>query len=675
MATRIAGRDAHGLSRRTAQTGLLVAAFVVPQSFASSLTPRSWLDQGIVTGLDTTVNYLLTATTQDVVEAAAGGVAPRLPWLRAAPPASRQRAAALLLDLAIVPIGVAAQRALPRAGDESVVRGLVRQAAWRTTTTGAGAAVFAAVQFGADALDRRIGAGGRIAGFPVAVPAGLALAAALDHRQKKTSHYGPDRDRRVPVAPLQSLAASAGVVGFLTAFAAAEHALAELGGTALARALPGPPQWWRLTGHAAFLGALAIGGGTLFDHIIRGLEAGATRYEPVLGESVQPELIGPTVSGGPGSRIAWATLGREGRRHAFAYVRAAPLPTRPAGLPDLSIETVMGRPARTTPVQVYVGLDSGPDARTRVALAMAELERTDAWDRSLLMLISPTGTGYVNYCAVAATQYLTLGDVATVTLQYSKRPSPLSLGRIGAAREQNRLLMLHVLERLRDRPAGRRPRVVLFGESLGAHTSQDMLMHWGTLGPQALGIDRALWIGTPYSSKWMRQVTGVPRPDVDPTIVGVFNDHAQYAVLPAEDRARLRYVLVSHDNDGVTKFGADLITSRPRWLSPGRPPVQEVPGASPRGVPPAMRWRPLTTFLQTLIDMKNAQVPGAYRAWAHDYRPDLARFIRDVYGLPASDEELLRVEQALEKREAARERLFTTPPAGHDTDIGSTVPR
>ena len=113
MATRIAGRDAHGLSRRTAQTGLLVAAFVVPQSFASSLTPRSWTDQGIITGLDTTLNYLLTATTQDVVEAAAGGVAPRLSWLRAAPPATRQRAAAFLLDLAIVPLGVAESRTNP----------------------------------------------------------------------------------------------------------------------------------------------------------------------------------------------------------------------------------------------------------------------------------------------------------------------------------------------------------------------------------------------------------------------------------------------------------------------------------------------------------------------------------------------------------------------------------
>src|SRR3954471_18493909 len=141
----------------------------------------------------------------------------------------------------------------------------------------------------------------------------------------------------------------------------------------------------------------------------------------------------------------------------------------------------MGQAARAAPIQVYVGLDSAQDVRARVELALAELDRTGAWDRSLLVLISPTGTGDVNYGAVAPIQYLTLGDVATVTLQYSKRPSALSLGRIGAAREQNRLLLLHVLDRLRAVPPERRPRVVLFGESLGAHTSQDVLLHWGTL--------------------------------------------------------------------------------------------------------------------------------------------------------------------------------------------------
>jgi uncharacterized membrane protein len=167
-----------------------------------------------------------------------------------------------------------------------------------------------------------------------------------------------------------------------------------------------------------------------------------------------------------------------------------------------------------------------------------------------------------------------------------------------------------------------------------------------------------LWIGTPYGSGWMRQVTGPPRPDVDPDLVGMFNDFDQYAALPAERRARLRYVMVSHDNDGVTKFGPDLVVNRPRWLSPGRPPVQEVGGASPRGVPPGMRWRPLTTFLQTMIDMKNAQTPGAYRAYAHDYRPDLARFIRAVFALSASEQQMARIEAALTAREVVRERLL-----------------
>ena len=376
--------------------------------------------------------------------------------------------------------------------------------------------------------------------------------------------------------------------------------------------------------------------------------------------------VPPTVSGGPGSVVPWATLGREGRRHAIASVRPQPLPERPAGVPDLSVETVMGEPARAAPVQVYVGLDSAGTARERVDLALAEMERTGAFDRSLLVLVSPTGTGYVNYVAVAAVQYLALGDVATVTLQYSRRPSPLSLGMIKAAREQNRLLWLRVLERVRERP-GPRPRVVLFGESLGAHTSQDVFLHWGTLGLDALGIDRALWIGTPYGSKWMQQVTGVDRLDVDRDAVVVVNDLGQLEQRVAERRARPRFVLLSHDNDGVTKFGLDLLWSPPGWLGPDRPRVEQVDGASPRGIPPGMRWRPITTFFQSLVDMKNAQIPGAYRAWAHDYRTDLPRFLSEVYGLPAAPEQLVRIEEALRLRETVRERLFS---AGASADKG-----
>src|SRR4029079_772346 len=136
--------------------------------------------------------------------------------------------------------------------------------------------------------------------------------------------------------------------------------------------------------------------------------------------------------------------------HMLASPRPEPMINRPAGLPDMSIATVMGEAARAHPAQGYVGLDSAGSARERVDLALAELERTGAFDRSVLMLVSPTGTGYVNYVAVAAAEYLTRGDIPTVTLQHSKRPSPLSLGMVAGAREQNRLLWLRILDRLRE---------------------------------------------------------------------------------------------------------------------------------------------------------------------------------------------------------------------------------
>jgi hypothetical protein len=71
-----------------------------------------------------------------------------------------------------------------------------------------------------------------------------------------------------------------------------------------------------------------------------------------------------------------------------------------------------------------------------------------------------------------------------------------------------------------------------------------------------------------------------------------------------------------------------------------------------------MRWRPITTFFQSLVDMKNAQIPGAYRASGHDYRPDIARFISAVFDLPATAEQMDDIERALELRETYREQLF-----------------
>ena len=66
----------------------------------------------------------------------------------------------------------------------------------------------------------------------------------------------------------------------------------------------------------------------------------------------------------------------------------------------------------------------------------------------------------------------------------------------------------------------------------------------------------------------------------------------------------------------------------------------------------------MTTFFQTLVDVKNAQVPGTYQAWGHDYRPDLAGFVSEVYDLPASPEQLARVAAAVRRREEVRWQVF-----------------
>jgi uncharacterized membrane protein len=646
-----------------AGVGLLVASALAPGTFASSLSPRSAMDQGLVTGLATGLHYLLAVGTQDTLQAVAAEVVrTRSPW-RLQDPAVRQRALTLAADLAVIPLGLALQRALPPRPGEAMARGALRQAGWRFVVTGVGGALLITSQAGARQLDQRLGANGRVAAFPVAVPVGLGIAYALDRLRRGKIENADPLPQEPDATPswLRSLAVAGGVVGALAGVGYGEHAASSAVGKWLASALPGGPQLWKLAGHGASLGLLGAAGVTFYGRAMRKIEAGTSAQDPILEEDEATRWTTSYVSGGPESLVPWETLGREGRRHVLTPVRPQTIIDRPKGVPDLSIETVMGEPAKATPVQVYVGLDAAPTPRERVDLALAEMDRTGAFDRSLIMLASPTGTGYVNYVAVAAAQYLTRGDVATVTMQYSKRPSPLSLTKVKDAREQNRLLWLRIVQRLHDRPLSHRPRVVVFGESLGAHTSQDVFLHWGTLGPEALGIDRALWIGTPYGSGWMHQITGPERFDVDKDAVAVVNDFAQLEGLGDDRRSRLRYVLVSHDNDGVTKFGPDLLTTAPAWLGADRPLQEAVPGASPRGIPPAMRWRPITTFFQSLVDMKNAQIPGTYRAWAHDYRPDLARFISEVFDLPASPEQLSDIETALAARENFREQLFEPP--------------
>ena len=157
-----------------------------------------------------------------------------------------------------------------------------------------------------------------------------------------------------------------------------------------------------------------------------------------------------------------------------------------------------------------------------------------------------------------------------------------------------------------------------------------------------------MWIGTPYECRWKEQVLRDPRDDVDRSLIGVFNGFDEVEGLDPPVRQRLRYVMITHYNDAVARFGLDLLVQAPAWLGD--------PETRPAHVPKTERWTTPTTFWQTFMDMKNSAkvIPGKFEAKGHDYRADLLRFVREVYALEASEEQMGRVEGALRRYEKLR---------------------
>jgi uncharacterized membrane protein len=131
---------------------------------------------------------------------------------------------------------------------------------------------------------------------------------------------------------------------------------------------------------------------------------------------------------------------------------------------------------------------------------------------------------------------------------------------------------------------------------LGAHTRQDVVLHQGTQGLADLGVDRALWIGTPNGSRWRTEVHGSPASPTSRDQVAEFDDYDQYLALPVERREALRYVMITHAEDGVPKFGPPLAVQSPDWLR------QE---PRPEGILPAL-WRRRLLWTQPKATSKKA---------------------------------------------------------------------
>jgi uncharacterized membrane protein len=412
---------------------------------------------------------------------------------------------------------------------------------------------------------------------------------------------------------------------------------------------PGPSK--RLLARLVNAGIWAVGATAAYNASVAYVGRANEKVEPAY--ATPP--VSPLVSGGAGSLLPFADLGQQGRRYVTDVVT-----------PELITE-VMGEDAVAHPVRTYVGFNSEPLYQTgRAELALAELDRTGAFDRSHLLLVSPTGTGWVDHTLIETAEFLTRGDIATCCVQYGRYPSFLSVQKVALGQGQFRLLLWGIRQRLAERPPERRPRVLVFGESLGAWTSSDVVMFQGIEGFDHYGIDRALWVGLPWLAKWSR--SGMTRGSstlVPEGTVAVFDRHQQLQELSDEQRARLRAVILSHDNDPIAVLGPELLIRRPWWLADGQ---------RGRGVPDGMHWRPLITFIQTAMDAANAMVsvPGEFGSFGHDYRADMVRFVQDAYRLPAATtQQLGRIEQTLrsleleraERIKAQHAQVAPTPPA------------
>ncbi|MTD16263.1 hypothetical protein GIS00_20190 [Nakamurella sp. YIM 132087] len=312
----------------------------------------------------------------------------------------------------------------------------------------------------------------------------------------------------------------------------------------------------------------------------------------------------PDRSGSPASLVSWDDLGREGR----SFVATGP------STADISAFT--GAPA-LAPVRVYAGLESADGLQQQADLVVRELQRTGGFDRSVLVVATSTGRGWINQVAAAALEYMWGGDTAIAGMQYSTMPSPVAFVVDTATPPQaGRILFDAVHAVWQTLPVDDRPRLITMGESLGSFGSQGA---FDGLADVTAESDGSVWAGTPsFTPLWERATAdrdpGSPEqvPVLDDCAVVCFS--AAQGDIPAE--ATPKVVYLQHVNDPVVWWSGDLLFNRPDWLD-------ETPQ---EGRSTTMTWIPLVTFWQVTTDMVfSSAMPDGY---GHHYALELV----DAFG-------------------------------------------
>jgi uncharacterized membrane protein len=317
-----------------------------------------------------------------------------------------------------------------------------------------------------------------------------------------------------------------------------------------------------------------------------------------------PAPTTPLRSGGPGSLVSWASLGKQGR----IFV---------SGGPAIRQLTAFNGSQALEPIRAYAGLKSADGIGATAELAARELERAGGLQRKVVAVATTTGTGWINEAEADAIDYMFNGDTAIVSMQYSFLPSWLSfLVDKENARQAGQALFEAVSARVRALPEGQRPKLVVFGESLGSFGGEAPFLSANNIVART---DGALFSGPTFNNTMWLEVTR-NRDKGSPQWLPIY-EHGQDVRFvaradnlgrPPDPWSNPRIVYLQHASDPIAWWNPDLLLRKPDWLREKR--GYDVPGD--------VEWIPVVTFLQVSADMAVAvDVPDGH---GHHYVKDVA---------------------------------------------------
>jgi uncharacterized membrane protein len=307
----------------------------------------------------------------------------------------------------------------------------------------------------------------------------------------------------------------------------------------------------------------------------------------------QPQSVNR--SGSPESLVQWDELGRQGR----SFVATGPTVDQ--------INEFTGGGA-IEPIRAYVGLKSAETLQERADLLLEELKRTGAFDREALVVTTTTGTGFLDPNGVDPVDYIFNGDNAIAGVQYSYLPSWISLlADQQAVKETSRVVFDTIHEYWSTLPEESRPKLYLYGLSLGSYGVESVLNSINVINEP---IDGAFMSGPPFVNDLHTEVVTGRDPST-PEWLPIYGDGRTVRFSSAEGFADTpgpwgptRIVYLQHGSDPVVNFSPSLAWEVPNWLTEGNRP----PDVSPR-----MGWFPIVTMWQVALDLPGAgNVPWGF---------------------------------------------------------------